>query len=301
MSIVALIGATILIFAGSRFLGDPLVLLMPEEGYGFSQVVYEREKQKLHLDDPVPVQYAFWLWAVLQGDLGIDLSNRKAIAPTIRRRFPATLQLAFGGFLLTVLVGIPLGVLSAVTRGSIWDLMGRGFAAFGIATPGFWAGMVAILIFAVHLGWLPAATKGEGFSIRHYILPTVILATHSMAGLLRLMRSAMLDTLDSEYVKLARAKGVKARRVIWKHALKNASLVPLTFSGLLLVGFITGSVAVEVVFAWPGIARYGVEAVMGNNLPVLVAVTLIFTAFYIGVNFLVDILYAFVDPRIRFS
>ena len=279
-------------------------MLPPDQGgftYGFSQVVYEREKRRLHLDDPVPVQYAYWVADVFQGNLGLDLTNKRPIAPVILERLPHTLQLAFAAFIVATLVGLPLGVLSAVKRGSIWDLLGRTFAALGIATPTFWAAMVAILVFSVMLGWLPTATKGEGIAIRNFILPTFVLATHAMAGYLRLMRSAMLDTLDSEYVKLARAKGAKGRTVIWKHAFKNAALVPLTYAGLLFAGFITGSIAVEVVFAWPGIARFGAEAAVANNLPVVVAVTLLFTTFYVVINFAVDILYGFVDPRIRYS
>ncbi len=302
---LALFGATIVIFAGSRLMADPLInLLPPDQGgftYGFSQVVYEREKRRLHLDDPVPVQYAYWVADVFQGNLGLDLTNKRPIAPVILERLPHTLQLAFAAFIVATLVGLPLGVLSAVKRGSIWDLLGRTFAALGIATPTFWAAMVAILVFSVMLGWLPTATKGEGIAIRNFILPTFVLATHAMAGYLRLMRSAMLDTLDSEYVKLARAKGAKGRTVIWKHAFKNAALVPLTYAGLLFAGFITGSIAVEVVFAWPGIARFGAEAAVANNLPVVVAVTLLFTTFYVVINFAVDILYGFVDPRIRYS
>ena len=286
-------------------MADPLInLLPPDQGgftYGFSQVVYEREKRRLHLDDPVPVQYAYWVADVLRGNLGLDLTNKRPIAPVLRERLPHTLQLAFAAFIIATIVGLPLGVLSAVKRGSIWDLMGRTFAALGIATPTFWAAMVAILVFSVMLGWLPTATKGEGFAIRNFILPTFVLSTHAMAGYLRLMRSAMLDTLDSEYVKLARAKGARGRTVIWKHAFKNAALVPLTYAGLLLAGFITGSIAVEVVFAWPGVARFGAEAAVANNLPVVVAVTLMFTSFYVAINFVVDVLYGFVDPRIRYS
>ncbi len=302
---LALLGATIVIFAGSRLMGDPLInLLPPDQGgftYGFSQVVYEREKRRLHLEDPVPVQYAYWVADVVRGNLGLDLTNKRPIAPVMLERLPHTLQLAFAAFIVATLVGLPLGVLSAVKRGSIWDLLARTFAALGIATPTFWAAMVAILVFSVMLGWLPTATKGEGVAIRNFILPTFVLATHAMAGYLRLMRSAMLDTLDSEYVKLARAKGAKGRTVIWKHAFKNAALVPLTYAGLLFAGFITGSIAVEVVFAWPGIARFGAEAAVANNLPVVVAVTLLFTTFYVVINFAVDILYGFVDPRIRYS
>ena len=162
-------------------------------------------------------------------------------------------------------------------------------------------GILGILIFAVWLQLLPAGTEGEGFSIKHYILPTLTLAWFPAAGYMRLMRSAMLDVLDSEYVKLARAKGVGANTIIWKHAFKNAAIAPLTFSGLLLAGFVTGSVSVEVVFGWPGIARLAVEAVQTNNLTTLSVITLMFTLIYVVMNFIVDLVYGLIDPRIRYS
>ncbi len=298
-------GATIVIFGGSRLLGDPLVNLLPPDesgfSYGFSQVVYEREKRKLHLDDPVPIQYLYWLGGVLKGDLGYDLSNKRPIMPLIMERLPYTLELAAIGFLLATLIGIPMGVISAVKRGSFLDFVARVIAALGISTPTFWTGMLFILVFAVMLGWLPAGTRGDGFDIRYYILPSSVLAIHALAGYLRLVRSSMLEILDSEFVKLARAKGVGNSTIVWKHAFRNALLVPLTYAGLLLAGFITGSVSVEVVFAWPGVANFGIQAAIANNLPVVVAVTLLFTALYIIIALLVDLLYALVDPRIRYG
>ena len=294
-------GATIIIFAASRVLGDPTVLFLPEEGYGLDAAELEKARQRLHLDKPVPLQYAYWVGDLLQGDLGQDLGDRHPISTKLRDKLPPTLRLGIAGYILATLIGIPLGVLSAVKRGSIWDIAGRTFALLGQSLPAFWIAILAILVFAVWLEWLPAGTQGEGFSLKHYILPTLTLAWLPAAGYLRLMRSAMLEVLDSEYVKLARAKGVNINTVIWKHAFKNAAIAPLTLSGLILAGFITGSVSVEVVFGWPGIARLAVEAVYTNNLTTLSVITLIFTLIYVVSNFAVDLIYGVIDPRIRYS
>ncbi len=300
-SILALVGATIVVFSLSRFLGDPRVLYLPDQGYGIDPAVFEKALAQLHLDDPVPVQYAYWLWDMLRGDLGLDLQDRAPLAPKLAAKFMPTIYLALSSWVLATIIGVPLGVMSAVKRGSFWDYFGRTFAILGQTLPTFWIGILAVLVFAVWLHWLPSGTMGEGFSIRHYVLPTVTLGWFAAAGYLRLVRSAMLDVLDSEFIKLARAKGVGNRAIVWKHAFKNAAIAPLTYSGLLLGGLISGSVAVETVFAWPGIARFAVDAVQTNNFTVIAVVTLIFTATYIIANFFVDILYAFVDPRIRYS
>ncbi len=276
-------------------------MFLPEEGYGLDAAELEKARKRLHLDKPVPLQYAFWVGDLLQGDLGQDLGDRHPISSKLRDKLPPTLRLAVGGYILATLIGIPLGVLSAVKRGSVWDMVGRIFALLGQSLPAFWIAILAILVFAVWLDWLPAGTQGEGFSLKHYILPTLTLAWLPAAGYLRLMRSSMLEVLDSEYVKLARAKGVAVNTVIWKHAFKNALIAPLTLSGLILAGFITGSVSVEVVFSWPGIARLAVEAIQTNNLTTLSVITLIFTLVYVVLNFAVDIIYGAIDPRIRYS
>ncbi len=276
-------------------------MFLPEEGYGLDAAELEKARQRLHLDKPVPLQYAFWVGDLLQGDLGQDLGDRHPISTKLKDKLPPTLRLAVASYILATLIGIPLGILSAVKRGSAWDMIGRIFALLGQSLPAFWIAILAILVFAVWLEWLPAGTQGEGFSIKHYVLPTLTLAWLPAAGYLRLMRSSMLEVLDSEYVKLARAKGVGVNTIIWKHAFKNALIAPLTFSGLVLTGFITGSVSVEVVFGWPGIARLAVESVFTNNLTTLSVITLIFTLIYVVANFIVDIIYGVIDPRIRYS
>jgi peptide/nickel transport system permease protein len=198
-------------------------------------------------------------------------------------------------------MGIPLGIAAAITRGTAWDKLARGFALLGQAAPPFWIGIMGILLFSVKLRWLPAGTEGEGLAIRNFVLPAVTLGWLAAAGYMRITRSAMLEVLDSEFIKLARAKGVSGWKVIWKHAFRNALIPPLTVSALLLAGFITGAVVVETVFAWPGLGRLAVDAVSNNDYPLMTGTVLVFAAVYLVINLLTDIAYAFIDPRIRFS
>ena len=290
-----------LVFGLSRFLGDPRYLLLGEAGYGISQESWEEMGRELHLDDPVPVQFAYWAGNVLKGNLGKDLEDNRKVLPKLLQKFGPTIKLGIAAWILATIVGIPLGVLSAVKRATPWDYLGRGIALIGQALPQFWIGILAILIFTVKLNWLPAGGMGEGFAIRNFIMPTITLAWLPAASYLRFTRSAMLEVMDSEFVKLARTKGVGSRMVIWKHAFRNAALVPLTATALVLAGFITGAILVEAVFAWPGIGFYAVQAVQTNNINVLVPIVLIFTVIFIMANFVVDILYLFLDPRIRYS
>ncbi|MEX0761202.1 MAG: ABC transporter permease [Dehalococcoidia bacterium] len=298
-SILALVGVTVIVFSMSRMVGDPRILLLPQQGYGMNQQEWDAAASRLHLDRAIPVQYGYWIADILRGNLGMDLADRTPIAPKLTQKFGPTLTLSLSAWLLAIVVGVPLGVLSAVKRNSLLDYVARAIAIGGQSLPTFWVGILAILLFAVWLGWLPVGTMGEGFAIRNLILPTIILAWLPLAGYVRLVRSAMLDIMDSEYIKLARAKGVVEWTVIWKHGFRNAIIAPLTFAGLTLAGLISGSIAVETVFSWPGIARYAVEAVWNNNLPVLAIVTLLFTVAFVVANFLVDVLYAYLDPRIR--
>ena len=197
---------------------------------------------------------------------------------------------------MTLFVGVPLGILSAIRRGSVFDYVGRTIALFGQALPSFWLGVMLILFLSVEIRWLPTGGMGDW---KHYVLPAVTLGLHPAAGLLRLVRASMLEVLDSQYVRFARAKGVSNRSVIWKHALRNALIPPLTFAGLILAGFITGAVVTETVFAWPGIGRLAITSINNNDFSVVAAVVLMTAVAYVGMNTLVDILYAYVDPRIK--
>mgnify|MGYP003983903587 CR=1 FL=1 len=300
-SIVALLGVTIIVFVLSRQVGDPVALLVSDGGYGLSDEAWAAQRAKLNLDKPIPIQYTLWLADVLKGDLGHDLSDGYPVTRKIGEKIPNTLRLAIVSWIVATCVGIPLGVISAVKRGTFIDYLARSFAVLGITLPAFYVAIMGILIFAVKFAWVPVAGTGEGFAWKHYVLPVMTLSWGAAAGYTRLTRSAMLEVLDSEYVRLARAKGVSYRGVIWKHALRNSLIVPFTVSALLLAGFITGTVIVEVVFAWPGLGRLAVEAVTNNNLNLVVGTTLMFAFVFVLINFLVDIGYVFIDPRIRLN
>lgn len=302
-SVFALIGATAIVFGLSRAVGDPRYLYA-QESYGLTPEAWEDLGKRLGMDKPLVVQYFVWLGRVAKGDLGESLIGRAPVLELIGNKMGNTLQLGFAAWLLATLIGIPLGILSAVKRGTVWDYIGRGFAALGQAAPPFWIGIVGILFFAVQLGWLPSGTKGDGPSIaniKHFIMPAATLAWISSASYLRLTRSAMLDVLDSEFVKFARAKGVAQRAVVWKHAFRNALIPPLTLSALILAGFITGTVVVETVFTWPGLGKLAVDSVVQNDYPTMTGVVLLLALVYVFVNFLTDLAYSYIDPRVRYT
>ena len=300
-SLVSIVVATFSVFLLSRAAGDPL-LLYANSGYGLTAESEVALRKKLALDRPVPVQYALWLGRTLKGDMGETILDRKPVFRIVTQRLPSTIHLGATAFLLSFLIGIPLGVLSAVTRGSIWDYVGRFIALLGQAVPQFWLGLVLILVFAVHWQIFPAALKGDGLlDVKHLVLPTITLAAGGFAFYMRITRNAMLQVLDSEYIRLARAKGVSNRVVIWKHAFKNALIQPLTGMTLGLTGFLTGSVLVETVFAWPGMGNMAITAVNNNDFPILQAVVFFFTILFVSMTFITDLLYAFIDPRIRYD
>ena len=299
--VISLLGATAFVFALSRMAGDPVLLYAKPSGYG-SEDYLDNLRKKLGTDQPLVIQYARWVGQLVQGDLGRTLLAERPVIDVINEKIWNTFQLAFAGWLFATVLGVPLGVLSAVKRGTVWDYLGRGFALFGQALPAFWVGVMLVLLFSVTWELLPAAFKGEGFSPKHFILPTITIGWGAAAGYLRITRSAMLEVLDSEFVKLARAKGAGNTAVIWKHAFKNALIPPLTLSALLLAGLMNGAVVAEVVFAWPGLGRVAlVEAVNNNDFPLLTGAIFIFTIIYLVMNFVADILYAWADPRIRYS
>ena len=299
--ILTMVVATLLVFSLSRVVGDPRLLYVQEGGYGLSPEAWDALGVKLHLDKPVAVQYLYWLRDAVQFDLGDSMLDRKPVSEILYDALGPTLQLAFFGWIFATAVGIPLGVLSAVKRGSVWDYLGRGIALLGQTLPVFWVGIMGILIFAVQLRWLPVGTMPDEFSFKHFIMPAITLGWFSAAGYLRLTRSAMLDVMDSEFIKLARAKGVNSTMVLWKHAFRNAIIAPLTFSSLVLAGFITGAIVTETVFSWPGLGRLAFTAVDDNDFPLIVGLMLLFTFMFLVVNLITDILYAYVDPRIRYG
>jgi len=304
LAVFTLWAVTFVVFGLSRLGPDPLLVFVQAENYGLNKETVAKLKAKWGLDKPFLVQYGMWLGHVVRGDLGKSVGAERPVTRIIGEKMAATFQLGVVAWIFSTIVGIPLGVLSAVKRGSVWDYCGRLIALIGQATPAFWLGIVLILIFAVQLDLLPAASKGGGSfwnQARYFVLPAAVLAFDPWAMYLRLTRSSMLEVLDSEYVKLGRAKGVKEWKIVWKHALRNALIQPITTSALVIGSFITGAVFVETIFAWPGLGRLAVESSLNNDFPVLAGVALMFGVIFVGLNLVADIAYAVIDPRIRYT
>ncbi len=294
-SVGVMIATSIIVFGLSRAAGDPRHLFLTEYT---TTATWDAWGKEYGLDRPFIVQYVIWMGRAVRGDFGTSLRDHVNARTVIWEKVPATLQLTVSSFIAAIVIGVPLGVLSAVKRGTVWDYLGRTWALLGQALPPYWLGVMLVLLFAVTWNLLPSSRRGDW---THFVLPTLTLAWGSAAAMLRLTRSAMLEVLDSEFVKFARSKGSTNPMIIWKHAFRNALIAPLTFSGLLLAGFMTGTVVTETVFAWPGLGRLAVQAVFNNDFPVLTGVVLLVTAIYLAVNLMIDLTYALVDPRIRLS
>ena len=284
-----------MIFGMSRAVGDPRVLLLDDYS---TKDDWDRLGRELGLDKPYYEQYGIFIKDALKGEFGESIQQGRPAMHIILERLPATIQLGFAAFVLSLIVGIPLGILSAVMRGSLLDQFSRIIALIGQSAPPFWLGIMLMFFFAVQLDWLPPFGREGPKSV---ILPAITLGWFYAAANLRLIRSAMLDVLDSEYIKLARAKGVSSRSIILKHAFRNALIPPLTFAGVTLGALVTGSLVTETVFAWPGLGKLAVDSLFGLDYPLLQGVVIIFTLMYVGASFLVDVLYAYIDPRIRYN
>ena len=296
LMIVTLFAVSMIIFVMARVGGDPRSLLLDDHA---TKEQWELLGEELGLDKPLYYQYVIFMSGVLRGNFGESISLRRPVMEVISERILPTVQLGGAAFLLALLVGIPLGVLSAVKRGTVFDQFGRAIALIGQAAPSFWLGIMFIFWFSVGLGLVPPSGRQDWNS---FILPTITLAWGGfLAGSLRLMRSAMLDTLDSEYIKLARAKGLSSRAIIWKHAFRNALIPPLTLADVSMPAILTGSITTELVFAWPGMGQLAVQALFSSDYPLIQGLTIMFTLGYVFVALVIDILYAYVDPRIRYS
>ena len=295
VSLVVLLVVSVIIFAMSRAAGDPRHIFLDDYA---TQEDWDHLTAGLGLDKPYYQQYLIFLGNALRGDLGDSFPQSRPVVEIILERLPATLQLGVIAFLFSVVVGLPLGVLSAVRRGSLLDTAAKLMALVGQSAPVFWLGLMLMFFLSVKLDVLPSFGRREAASI---ILPAVTLGWFFVAANLRLVRSGMLDVLDSEYIKLARAKGVSSRMVVWKHALRNALIPVITYAGVTLGGLVTGSVVVESVFAWPGLGKLAIDSLFGNDYPVLQGVVIVFTLMYVLASLMVDVVYAYVDPRIRYS
>ena len=295
-SLISLFAITIIVFGLGRITGNPIDVIIPIDA---TQDDFDRLERVWGLDRPLHEQYFTYMSNIFQGNFGESiLWHGKSVRDLIVSRFPATLQLAAFAMVVSVSLALPIGVAVAVKKDTPVDYIGKIIALLGQSLPSFWLGLVLMWIFAVNLGWFPTSGKG---GITHMVLPAIALGWYQVAAVMRLTRSSMLEVLDSEYVKLARIKGIPEWKVIWKHCLRNAAVVPVTYFGLIFATFLHGSVVIETVFAWPGVGLLAVDAVKAHDFPVVQTVTLFFGCIYIFSNLTVDIMYAYLDPRIRYT
>jgi peptide/nickel transport system permease protein len=304
-AVLMLVGVSLILFTLMRLApGGPEAVLIGGE---FSPEAAARIRQRLGLDRPLPLQYASWAWAAARGDLGRSFKTGDPVATLILDRLGPTLQLTGGALLFALAVAVPLGVLAAVRRDTVWDTVGSAVSLFGVSFPSFWLGIMLILVFSEAFRLLPPSGLSEygregelGARLRHAVLPTLTLGLIQMAAFMRFTRSSLLEALRQDYVRTARAKGVPATRVVWRHALRNALIPVVTVVGLSLPVLVGGAVLTETVFAWPGIGRLAVGAVFERDYPIIMGVNLLVAAVVIGANLLTDIAYCLIDPRITY-
>jgi ABC-type dipeptide/oligopeptide/nickel transport system permease component len=294
-SIVSLILLSMMIFCMVRITGDPAVLMAEP---GAKEEDLQAIRHEFGLDKPLVVQYYLFVKSMLRGDFGKSIYYRIPALDLYIQRFPASLLLAAVAMTLSLMIGIPVGIFSAVRINTWFDNFGKIFAILGLSLPSFWVGLMLILTLSVYLNWLPSS-GADGW--KHLIMPAFSLGWVFTAAHMRLARSAMLEVLGSEYIKLARIKGLSERLVIAKHAFKNAVIPVLTLAGINLVLMVNVAVVVETVFAWPGVGRLLYEGISFRDFPVVQTTVLMGGVMFVGVNLLVDILYAYIDPRIRYG
>lgn len=295
LALISLFLLSLTIFLLMRVTGDPAVLLAEP---GASQADLDAIRKQFGLDQPIYVQYVSFVTHLVRGDFGQSFYYRTDVFELYMSRLPASLLLASAAMTFSLVVGIPTGIVAAVRVNQWWDSIGKVFALLGLSMPSFWVGLIMILFFSVYLGWLPSSGSGTAL---HLIMPAIALGWVFAASHMRLTRSSMLEVLGSEYVKLARLKGLPEALVISKHAFKNALIPVLTLAGINLVIMVNVAVVVETVFAWPGVGRLLYEGIAFRDFPVVQATVLLGGVMIVVVNLLVDILYAVIDPRIRYE
>lgn len=284
--------------------GDPISTQFGMDPRGADQETVDRLREELGLNDPLYMQYFRYVANLARLDMGNSISTRAPVSREIFSRLPATLELAVAAMTLVVLISIPLGIISALHRGSVLDHVSMGGALVGISMPSFWFGIMLMLLFSLKLGWLPSGGRGDGTflgELRSLILPAVTLAAGMLGIVTRMMRSSMLETLSQDYVWTARSKGLKNMVVLVRHCLRNAFVPVLTILGLQFASLFGGTVIVETIFSWPGIGRLAIHAISRRDYPVVMGTVLVFSAIFIVVNLIVDLVYTFIDPRISYD
>lgn len=290
---VAVVGALLIVFVAQRLSGDPVALLLPMDA---TEADFEAMRRALGLDRPLPVQFIVFLRDALTGDFGHSYLWNMPAMDLVLERLPATLELALAGLVFALALAVPLGVLSAVHRGGWIDNAAKLFAMLGQAMPGFWVGLLLIVFVAVQLQWLPAYGRG---TVGHLVLPAIALGWYPVAAMTRTLRSAMLDIMQSDYVRMERAIGLPERAIVWRFALRNAAVPLVTLIGVYFANMLGGAFVIEVVFAWPGVGRAVVEAVFARDFPVVQAGVILAAVIFVVVNLIVDLTYGLIDPRIR--
>ena len=294
-SIFVLVGISLVVFIILHLTGDPAALLMPMDATP-EQVAQFR--QEMGFNDPIVVQYWRFFKGTLRGDFGQSFRHSQPALELVMERMPATIQLTLAAMVIALLVAIPVGIISAIRRNSILDHIGMTGALLGQSTPVFWLGIMLILIFSVTIQWFPSSGRGE---IQHLVLPAITLGMFTMARTARMMRSSMLEVLGQEYMKTAKAKGLSPGMVILKHALKNAAIPVVTIIGMELGTLLGGAVITETIFAWPGVGRLAVQAIYNRDYPVVQAAVFLLASIFVLVNLVVDLLYTYLDPRVKLA
>lgn len=296
-TIPVLLGVSFLVFMMLHLVpGDPVKMMLSEFQTTPKQI--ELLRSQLHLDEPLPQQFARFVWNALHGDLGRSIRSKRMVTREIGENLGPTLQLAVAALAVAVVIGVSLGILAAIKQGTWLDLAPMLVALGGVSMPSFWLGLLLIFFFSLRLGWLPATGAGD---LKHLVLPALTLGLGASAIIARLTRSSMLEVLRQEYITTARAKGLRELTVILRHGLKNALIPVVTIFGLQFGNLLAGTVVVETVFARPGIGRLIVDAILAKDFPVVQGIILLSATAYVMVNLLVDVTYGFLDPRIRFG
>ena len=293
MTAVMLFLVMLTAFLLAHLTGDPVRLMVPEDA---SERQIAELRHELGLDRPLPVLFAEYVTHALRGDLGPSIRYRKPTLSLILERLPATVELSSAAMAIALVIAVPIGIISAVRPGSVLDAVTSTAAIVGQALPPFWIGIMLIVLFAVHLGWVPAAGRG---GLGHLVLPAITLSLFPMARLARVLRSSLLDVLHEDYIRTARAKGLAERRVIVRHGLRSACIPLLTVAGLTYGSILGGTIITESVFAWPGVGRLALEAVYNRDFPLVQAIVLVAASMFIFINLFVDVAYGWLDPRIR--
>jgi peptide/nickel transport system permease protein len=298
-TVPVLLGVTLLVFLMAWVTpGDPVVAMLGEASQGISREALDDLRRELGLDRPLPLQYLQYLADLAQGDLGRSIRSRRPVLDEIVDRLPATVELALAALAVAVVVGVGLGVLAAVRKRTWVDGAAIAVALVGVSIPVFWSGFLLMIAFALELGWLPASGRGTW---QHLVLPAVTVGVSSAAFIARITRGAVLEALGQDYVRTARAKGLTPRRIVLRHALRNALLPIVTVVGLQMGGLLGGAVLTETVFAWPGVGRLLVDAIVARDLPLVQGSVLVVSLLFILVNLAVDLSYAAINPKVRYG